>query len=132
MTSPVLLPENAITIVRGSSKTYELIVTDDGPGASGKAVDLTGARVVFSVKRDIDDPETAVLIRKDSQTDVTQAEITLPREGKARIYLVPADTQTFAPAEYVFDVWVFLPNGKRYPVIPPSIFNVTLAVTLVP
>lgn len=126
MTKPVLLPENAITITRGSSKTYEVVVTDDD---NGKPVDLTSARVLFTVKADIEQPET--VITKDSQKS-GEAAITLPREGKARIFLDPDDTMDLAAGEYVFDVWVILANGKRYPVLVPSAFIVQLGVTLVP
>jgi len=120
-----ILPENAVTIIRGTSKTLELVVTD----ADGKVVDLTGAKVVMSVKEFLTD--TNPLVQKISDVPV-QAQITLPREGKARIYLVPADTQTLAAKQYVFDVWVILSGGKRFAVVLPSTFIVQAGVTILP
>lgn len=118
-----ILPENALILIRGVSKTLELVVTD----AEGKAVDLTGGKVVMTVKGTVSD--TNPLIQKSSDVP-TQAELTVPREGKAKIYLVPADTQTLAIKSYVFDVWLVLSSGKRFAVIPPSVFEVQAGVTL--
>lgn len=121
----LLYPENSIVIVRGSSKTLELTVTDE----DDKVVDLTGGRVYFSVKVSTSDPQP--LFQKSSLV-TTQAEITQPRLGIARIYLQPSDTQNLDPHEYVFDVWVILANGKRYPVVKPSIFAVQPGVSFIP
>jgi len=121
----MMLPENSLEVIRGTSKTLELTVTDD----AGKAVDLTGARIIFTVKQVI--TESLPLIQKTSDTP-TQAEITVPREGKARIYLQPNDTQGLEAIEYVFDVWLILTSGKRFAVVPSSIFTVKPGVTLIP
>lgn len=119
-------PKNAIRIIRGSSKTYELSVVDE----NDDPVDLTGARVLFTVKRDIVD--TAPLIQKDSDAGPTQVEImTPPKAGKARIYLSPSDTQRLEAVEYVFDSWIVLSSGKRHPVIPPSVFEIEPGVTVI-
>jgi len=100
-----------------------MIVTD----SDGKASDLTGARVVLTVKETVAD--TNPIIQKISDFPA-QAEVTVPRSGKAKIYLIPSDTQTLAIKQYVFDVWIILPNGKRFAVVPPSIFEVQAGVTL--
>lgn len=118
-----ILPENALTLIRGTSKTLELVVTD----ADGKVVDFTGGKIVMTVKASITD--TNPLIQKSSDV-VGQAELTAPREGKARIFLVPGDTQTMTAKQYVFDVWLVLVSGKRFAVVPPSIFEVQAGVTL--
>ena len=123
-TTSILGPENEIEIYRGSSKTYELEVVD----GEDHAVDLTGARVVFSVKCDLVDP--APLIQKDSQVGAAQIDITHPKEGIAEIKLVPSDTQTMNPGEYIFDVWVVLASGTKGPVILPSPFKVVAGVTV--
>lgn len=119
----LMYPENAIEIIRGASKTLALTVTDE----QGLSVDLTGGRIIFSVKHTTQDAQP--LIQKASDVP-TQAEITIPREGKAKIYLQPMDTQNLDPIEYTFDVWAILSNGKRYPVVLPSIFRVKPGVTL--
>ena len=121
----LMYPENAIEIIRGSSKTLALTVTDE----LGAPVDLTGGRILFSVKHTVQDDQP--LVQKSSDL-LTQVEITTPREGKAKIYLQPMDTQNLDPIEYTFDVWAVLSNGKRYPVVLPSIFRVKPGVTLIP
>lgn len=123
-TTSIQGPENLIEIYRGASKTYELEVVD----GEDHAVDLTGARVVFSVKCDLSDP--APLVQKDSQVGPTQIDITLPKEGIAEIKLLPSDTQTMDVGEYIFDVWVVLASGTRGPVILPSPFKVLAGVTV--
>lgn len=120
----LLGPENEIEIYRGSSKTFELEVVD----AEEEVVDLTGARVVFSVKCSLSDP--APLIQKDSDKGVGEVEIAHPLTGIAEIKLVPADTRAMTPGEYIFDVWVVLAGGTRGPVILPSPFKVVAGVTV--
>jgi hypothetical protein len=121
----ILFPENAITIIRGSSKTLKLTVTDE----TDAKVNLTGARLYFSVKVSERDPQP--LFQKSSNNSA-QAEITVPREGIALIYLQPSDTQNLDPHEYLFDVWVVLANGKRYPVVKPSVFKVEPGISFIP
>jgi len=118
-----ILPENSLSITRGSSKTIEVIVSN----CSGTPANLTGAKVVLTVK-DAATSQTP-LIQKNSDFPA-QAEITFPRLGKARFYLFPADTQTLALKQYTFDVWVILASGQRYAVILPTIFDVQPGVTL--
>lgn len=123
-TTSILGPENEIEIYRGSSKTYELEVKD----AEGEVVDLTGARIVLSVKCDLN--EEAPRIQKDSDAGASEIDISYPREGKAEIKFVPADTRTMDYGEYTFDVWVVLASGTRGPVILPSPFKVIQGVTV--
>jgi hypothetical protein len=123
-TTSILGPENLIEIIRGSTKTFELEVHDE----NNEYVDLTGGRVIFTVKCDIGD--TAPKIQKDSLAGATQVDITVPKEGKAEIKLVPSDTQTLNLGEYVFDVWVVLASGSRNPVVGPAPFMVLPGVTV--
>jgi len=123
-TTSILGPENEIEIFRGSSKTYELEVLD----GESHAVNLTGARVVLTVKCALSDP--APLIQKDSQVGAAQVDITHPVEGIAEIKFVPSDTQTMDVGEYIFDVWVVLASGTRGPVVLPSPFRVVAGVTI--
>jgi len=126
LTPGITQPKNAIRIIRGTSKTYLLSVTDE----EGERVDLNGARIIFSVKRSLDDEHT--LVQKDSQKGTAQVEILTPtKAGQANIYLVPSDTNTLDVRDYVFDVWVILSSGKRYAVIPPSVLEVEAGVTVI-
>jgi hypothetical protein len=124
MSSNILGSENQIELVRGSSKTYELEVLDE----DGTAVDITGSRVVLTVKCSATD--RSPLIQKDSAAGVAQVELTAPREGKAAIKFVPSDTQTLDVGKYIFDVWVVLVSGFRSPVIMPSPFIIQAGVTV--
>ena len=122
---PGIAPVNTLTFTRGTSKTLELTVTD----AAGTIVDLSGSKVVFTLKDDAYNP--LPLVQKTTD-DPTQAELTEPRLGKARIYLSPADTQNLDPVTYVYDVWVVLGSGKRYAVIAPTDLTLTMGVTMLP
>lgn len=123
-TTSILGPENQIEIYRGASKIYELEVVD----GEDHAVDLTGARLVFTVKCSLSDPSP--LIQKDSAVGATEIDISHPKEGMAEIKLLPTDTQNMDVGEYIFDVWVVLSSGTRSPVILPSPFMVLAGVTV--
>jgi hypothetical protein len=125
MTPTLLAPVNSVTVIRGSSKTFQLTVVDQ----LGKPVDLTGAALFFTVKEKLEDPYP--LIQKKS-SDPTQILITNPKGGVAQIYLLPQDTANREPKDHVFDCWISLVSGKRYPVIPPSTFEVVAGVTAIP
>ena len=125
MGTSILGPENEITIIQGTSKTFRLHVTD----AEETDVDLTGAVIYLTIKCDLDDP--APTIQKIS-TDVAQIDIDEPREGQALIFFVPADTQNLDSGEYIYDVLVIDATGGRHVVIGPDPFFVTRGATRVP
>lgn len=120
-----LSPENSLAIMKGSSHTIDLEVR----GPDGKVLDITSAKLFFSVKAAITD--TAFVIRKTS-TSASEIEITEPRSGKASIYLDPSDTAHLSPGFYVYDVWVVLLSGRRYSVVGPSELEVQASVTAIP
>lgn len=126
MNTTIDLSENILEVIRGTSKTLELEVLNE----DDEAVDITGARVILTAKRTLQDPHP--LFQKSS-TDVTQALITSPRAGRAEIYIKPADTHNLeSNFDYLYDVWVILASGERFAVIPLSILRVQDAVTRVP
>lgn len=114
MSGGIVSTVNEVTIVRGSSKTLELCVTD----SEGHAIDLTGARIVFTMKCRIEDEQN--VLQKDSDNGATEIEITEPREGKAKIKISPSDTQSLDLGKYVFDVWVVLASGEKHLVVGPA------------
>ena len=118
----VLLPKNAVQIVRGTSKTLQLAVTDP----QSKPVNLTGATIIMTVKNRVEDQKN---IFQKTTADPTQVKITDSFGGIAQIFIQPTDTQFRDVKEYVFDVWVILPSGARYDVIPPTVFELTASVT---
>lgn len=117
-------PENYVLVYQGSSVTLTLTVANE----DGSHFDLTGARVLFTVKASAEAREP--LIQKSSTVTASTA----ARTGLASILLVPADTRALAPGKYVFDVWVILPGdgGARLVVIPPSDFEVVRGITMLP
>jgi hypothetical protein len=123
--TPYLQPANAVTVIRGASKTFMLSVVEP----NGKPKDLSGATIYFTVKEKLADLDP--IIQKKS-TDSNQILILNAKAGIAHIHLHPGDTAHLEPKEYVFDVWVVLFDGVRCPVIPPSVFEVAAAVTVLP
>jgi hypothetical protein len=120
----ILLPENAVSIIRGTSKTLSLTVKD----AAGNPVDLTGSTLYFTVKRKAKDKYA--LIQKIS-TDIAQIEIPNPTDGIAKIYITPEDTTSLATTRYMFDVLIILSSGERYVVVAPSVFEVKDGITVI-
>ena len=117
------LGPDTIEVYKGESKTLVLTVLDENRAAQ----DLTGATLTMTVRKRITD--TTAVITKVSTT-VTEIEIQTPAtDGKAKIFLVPADTSALAVGPYVYDVWVTLSSGRRSPVIKPSLFSILQAVT---
>ena len=96
---------------------------------NNQPVNITSARVIFTVKEHAEDTNICFQKTSDNSQQIT---ITAPRSGVVLINVTPADTQHLAIKQYVFDVWVVLASGKRYPVVPPTVFEVTAGVTLLP
>jgi hypothetical protein len=125
---PMLMsPENYVQVYRGSSATLTLTVGNE----DGTAMDLTGCRVLFTVKKTAED--RSPLIQKTSAVpEQVQVAGRAARMGVATIYLTPPDTAHLEPGKYVFDVWVVLPGegGARLVAIPPSDFEVVRGITV--
>jgi hypothetical protein len=115
-----------LSILAGSSKTYRLTIYDE----LGVLLDLTGSTLYFTVKT-----QAGVLQFQRVSTDTAQIEI-LPQTGatlgQADVKLVPSNTASMPAAEYKYDAWIVLVSGKRYAIIPPSIFRVEIPVTVIP
>lgn len=118
----ILQPKNSLTVIRGESKTLKLSITK----SSGSPVNLTGGRLIFTVKPSLQSRDW--LIQKTSDS-ASQIQITSVSGGTAEIYLRPADTKTLDAREYIFDVWLVF-AGEQYPVIRPSTFDLQLGVTV--
>lgn len=121
----ILSPENSLTVIRGTTKTLKVTVTKP----DGSYFDITGGRLVFTVKCSIfDDLPTLQKLT----TIPAQGAVTIPRQGIAEFYLIPADTQGMKPREYLFDVWLITASGDRFCVVPQSTFVVQPGVTYLP
>ncbi len=118
-------PRNTVTLIRGESKTFQLEVKDPAL----VIVDLTNARVLMSVKKQITDKLSVIF--KDSINGVSEVDIDEPKAGRAKIFVLPGDTRSMDVGEYVFDVWVVLPGGKQHPVVTRSTFEIVAGVTVI-
>lgn len=126
-TSSITGSENEVEIIRGTSKNFELLVCDD----HGDPVDLTGSRIIATVKCDIETER--ISIQKDSQVGPAEIEILTQSGdtlGQALIKFAPSDTQNLDPGEYIFDVWVILSSGARHIVVGPDPFIIKRGVTV--
>ena len=122
---------SSIEVYQGESKDLEVEIVQEVDDVDGnpqeEPVNLTGAKVCFTVRKAVRDPE--VKIAKDS-LNVLDIEILSPAtSGFAMIYLTSDDTIFMDPGKYVFDVWVVLSSGKKVPVIEVSDFIVKEPVT---
>ena len=115
-------PKNTVEVTQGASRTLVVTVVD----SNGSAVDLTGGSVYLTV-RDSLDAEHARIVK--TSADPTQVAIPEPRNGTARIYIVPSDTVSMDHGDYVYDIWVETAAGDRVPVVPVSVFRVVRGVT---
>ena len=123
--TPMLLPENSLTFIRGTTKTLRLTVTKP----DGSLYDLTGGRLVFTVKGALSD-DLPVLQKRTNIP--AEGVITDPRRGIAEFYFVPADTQGIQPCTLIFDVWLITAAGERFCVVQRSSFVVQPGVTYLP
>ena len=109
-----------IEVYQGANRTYRITVVD----TDGVAVDLTGATIVFTVRKTVTcEPH---IIRKATDTP-SEGQILSPEtDGIAEIYLVPADTGRTLPGDYKYDLWVddLAPSSTRQILIEPATFRV--------
>ncbi len=113
-----------LTIQRGASLDVRIAVVD----AAGAPIDITGSRIWMAVHR-CDRAESRVLV-KDSDTagHVTIEPHVSPTEGEFVVHLVPADTSGLTGVRHLYEIWLELPSGDRYAVVPRS--NLTLTASL--
>ncbi len=113
------------TIYQGEDKTLELVVT----GSDDAAIDITGASLFFSVKRQYDDADADAVIAK-STAAASDLNITGAASGQAEIYLVPADTaaSVLGAATYFRDLWIWQLSSSKWYNISSSTMQVRSAV----
>jgi len=83
-------------------------------------VDLTGAKLYFTVKQKMTDPDSSSIFqKKNTAAGGSDAEIKVidAPGGSAEIYIIPSDTETTDPGNYMWDVQAVLANGKTYTVL---------------
>lgn len=107
------LEVNTITMYIRDDRTLSVSVNTD----AGAPVDLTDAKMWFTVKQRSTDPDDQALIQKRTANaggSDAQVKVITPATGKAEIYIVPADTLSMNPGTYIYDIQVTLASGKTY------------------
>lgn len=121
-------------VVRGASKAFLVTVSR----AAGGPVDLSGARIWFTVKNRVEDVAPVIVKRNLAAGGVdNQVLISTPQTGinlgQFTVYIDPADTSGLSPSEsYWCDIFVQLPGGppiNRQQVLRNTSFVVDPAVT---
>jgi len=122
---------SSIELYQGESQDLEIEIVKEDEDVDGNPIEvplnLTGAKVCFTVRKTVSDPE--VKIAKDS-LNVLDIEILTPAtSGFVMVYIASDDTLYMDPGKYVFDVWVVLSSGKKVPVVEVSEFIIKEPVT---
>jgi hypothetical protein len=108
------------TMYRGDSATFDVAVVD----AAGAALNLTGTKLWFTVKRWISDLDSRAVVQKtsDSPGQVTLADQTAD-PGKATIKVLPADTASLGAdtTTLVWDVQILDSAGEMHTVADGSL-----------
>ena len=103
-----------IFITAGDSRTLVLRVKNQ----NYNVVDITGAKIMFTVKKNFYDADSLAVIQKTTDDDIT---ITDAANGVAQIRLTPADTDPATNTDldlttYVYDIQVQL-HGNTFTLI---------------
>lgn len=125
MSEATFLPANAVTVIRGTSKTLVLTIKDKDK----VLVDLTGSTIYMTVR--LKETDTGCLFQKIS-TDGLEIDIPNPTDGIAKIFIDPQDTIGKKPTRYVYDILIILASGERHVVVGPAVFEIKAGVTVVP
>jgi hypothetical protein len=102
-----------LTAVRGDTNEYDLTFTRlDTTQTPAVAVplDLTGATIVFTLKRNLDDADVDAVLQKTAGAGIA---VTDAANGEALLTLNPADTTDLpAPRAFHYDVQVTESDGR--------------------
>lgn len=97
--------EKDLIIVRGDDKIYRLQFQADG-----EAVDLTGAKVMFTAKTKVSDSDENAVLR------INQTEHTDAPGGRTEIALTNTDTKIPA-GEYFYDIQIVTAENKVHTIL---------------
>jgi hypothetical protein len=115
------LSNNEIVMAQTTDRTIRITATKNGA-----PLDLTNARGVFVVKRQLDDSDAEALLTKKTVTlaggSDEQFKVTDAAGGKAEIYIVPADTASIEPGMYTYGIKVMVTGGKQFDLVKNASF----------
>jgi len=100
---------------------------------NGGVFDISGFKVWFSVKSELDDPDSDALIFKRNAAaggDDSQIKITDGPNGVLYVYIKPADTANMQAGDYWWDVVIETLVPKKLQAVLPSTFKVRETVTV--
>lgn len=107
--------------MQGNDKTFKIQVTDE----DNSIIDLTGGSLIFYVN----DWQSKNILTKNSNTS-SQITITNPTAGEAEIYMVPADTSSAIPGNYIFYINFTNSVGKLYTITTGEFQIIDLGSTM--
>lgn len=99
---------STIKLYRGDNYSYQITALDE----DSAAINLTGASITFSVKTDVG----AGSYSFQCTTAGGDVVLVTPASGIFRVDIAPADTQSLAPGDYVWDAQITLSGGEVYTV----------------
>ena len=117
--------DNTIKFYVGQSMTYELCVLDEDTEA---AINITNSLLYLTV-RECDGGDVIIALTSTPAAGIT---ITDAINGLADIDFSPSDTSALSAGTYIYDAWIELESGKRYPIIPRSEFILCSSLTTFP
>lgn len=118
-----------ITVVQGDDYENTVAVTD----ADGNPVDLTGAKLWFTIKKKPDDDDANAVVQYDSEGDPNNIWVEGAATNGIIGFLISAsDSKDIAPRSYYYDFQVKLSSGKIHTPLRGNItitWQVTKATT---
>jgi hypothetical protein len=118
---------NEVEVVASEDQTFRLTVTDE----VGAAEDLTGRTLRFTVREKGAHVDPTALISKTSAV-AGEIDIVPPASnGLADVTLVPGDTSSLRPKDYLYDVWLIEGTGEQYNIISSTKFTIKQRITVV-
>ena len=124
---PTCVCSEGVTIYKGRHRTLRVTITTD-------LGDITGAKLWFSVKRQLEDADIAAVIVKKSLNNGGSNAQAIVVDGINRIvefYVLPTDTATLDHGNYNADAVIELPSSaKRYQLLDNFEFRLRQPVTL--
>jgi hypothetical protein len=115
-----------IDIYKMRDRTLQVTITTD-------VGDLTGSKLWFSVKQNLEDLDVNALITKLSLNNGGGDDQAMVTDGVNRVvefYLERTDTQAMDPGDYWMDAVIQLPSARRLQLIPPTRFTLHQPATV--
>jgi len=117
-----------VEIVKKRNKTIKVTLVADG-----SPLPITGAKIWFSVKEELTDPDSDAVITKRNAAAGgadTQANVMDGAGGILEIYIDPDDTEGLDAGDYWYDVVIETTAPRKLQAVEPSRFSIREPVTL--